>query len=51
MFVVVQEPGAATEEVDVVGDAEDLQTIGKSEHNLSIWLIEDDTSCMHILPV
>ena len=39
--VVVQEPGAATEEVDVVGDAEDLQIIGKSEHKNSIWLVID----------
>ena len=36
--VVVQEPGAATEEVDVVGDAE---IIGKSEHKNSIWLVTD----------
>ena len=33
----MQEPAAATEEVDIVGDAEDLETIGKSEHKLSLF--------------
>ena len=35
LYVVAQETGGGTEKVDVVGDAQNLQTIGKSEHKLS----------------
>lgn len=35
LCVVAQETGGGAEKVDVVGDAQDLQTIGKSEHKLS----------------
>ena len=35
LYVVAQETGGGTEKVDVVGDAQNLQTISKSEHKLS----------------